>query len=753
MKISKKLTWGAILLGVVPVLIATGITGWVANHDAKTALEEQAHSRLMAVRDATKGEIEDYFDLIEKQVMTQSANSMIINAMRGFNRAYNGYVGEVSSATPTESVQRSELASYYNVDFAGEYQGRNAGANLNMAATVAGLDSESVYLQHRFIKANPNPLGGKDALSDPDDGSTYGMLHSVYHPIFRDFLNTFEYYDIFLADAKTGDIVYSVFKELDYTTSLIDGPYANSGIGQAFKAANAMTDPNGVAITDFAPYTPSYEDQAGFVASPIFDEGEKIGVLIFQMPIARINTMMTHHNDWENAGLGLSGETYLVGADGKTRSMSRFLIEDKDSYMAALKTHGVSQSVLDMIETKGSNIGLQPVDSEGFRAAAAGQTGFDIFPDYRGVPVLSAYAPIAINGIDWVIMSEIDKAEAFAAVTALTKNITKTALGVIAAIVVVATLLGKWLSASITRPLTASVEVMKDIADGEGDLTQRLDDKGDDELAEFAGAYNRFADKLSGVIHRAQMASRQVATGVAEVRDGSVDLSQRTEEQASSLEETAASMEQMNANVRNSAENTAQADELSRHTRARAEHGGQVVASAVTAMGEVNEASKKIADIIGMVGEIAFQTNLLALNASVEAARAGEQGRGFAVVATEVRNLAQRSASAATEIKALIGDTVEKVGVGARLIDESGEALQEIMEGINQVSDLVGSIHTASQEQATGIDQVNIAIGQMDETTQQNAALVEESSATADAMAEEAQTLEALMGTFKVDNG
>jgi len=244
-----------------------------------------------------------------------------------------------------------------------------------------------------------------------------------------------------------------------------------------------------------------------------------------------------------------------------------------------------------------------------------------------------------------------------------------------------------------------------------------------------------------------------VTNGVNEVRDGSVDLSQRTEEQASSLEETAASMEEMTANVRNSAQNTAQADEMSRHTRDRAEHGGQVVANAVTAMGEVNEASQKIADIIGMVGEIAFQTNLLALNAAVEAARAGEQGRGFAVVATEVRNLAGRSANAASEIKTLIGDTVEKVAVGTKLIDESGESLKEIMEGINQVSDLVGAIHTASQEQASGIEQVNVAIGQMDETTQQNAALVEQSSATADTMAEEAQTLSDLMGTFKVDDG
>jgi methyl-accepting chemotaxis protein len=208
----------------------------------------------------------------------------------------------------------------------------------------------------------------------------------------------------------------------------------------------------------------------------------------------------------------------------------------------------------------------------------------------------------------------------------------------------------------------------------------------------------------------------------------------------------------MTANVEQSADNTAQADELARKTREQAEHGGQVVANAVSAMAEVNEASKKIADIIGMVGEIAFQTNLLALNASVEAARAGEQGRGFAVVATEVRNLAQRSASAASEIKTLIGDTVEKVDVGAKLIAQSGESLDEIIEGVSQVSDLVGAIHSASQEQASGINQVNTAIGQMDETTQQNAALVEESSATADTMAGEANTLADLMGTFKVSN-
>jgi methyl-accepting chemotaxis protein len=263
----------------------------------------------------------------------------------------------------------------------------------------------------------------------------------------------------------------------------------------------------------------------------------------------------------------------------------------------------------------------------------------------------------------------------------------------------------------------------------------------------------RMRTRLTGIVGEVQHGSQAVSTAAQQIAKGNDDLSQRTQEQASSLEETAASMEEMTATVKQNAENAVHANKLAGSAREQAEHGGQVAARAVAAMGEINASSRKIADIVGLIDEIAFQTNLLSLNAAVEAARAGEQGRGFAVVATEVRSLSQRSAAAAKEIKALINESVGRVQAGSVLVDESGAALADIVDSVKKVTDIVAEIAAASQEQSSGIDQVNRAVTQMDEVTQQNAALVEEASAAARAMQEQADELRQQMAFFRLHDG
>jgi methyl-accepting chemotaxis protein len=241
-----------------------------------------------------------------------------------------------------------------------------------------------------------------------------------------------------------------------------------------------------------------------------------------------------------------------------------------------------------------------------------------------------------------------------------------------------------------------------------------------------------------------------VSRGAEEISEGNTNLSQRTEEQASSLEETASSMEQMTSTVKQNADNASRASQLAGAARDQADKGGSVVSHAVRAMTEINDASRKIVDIIGVIDEIAFQTNLLALNAAVEAARAGEQGRGFAVVASEVRSLAGRSATAAKEIKGLIQDSVKKVEEGSSLVTQSGQTLDQIVIAVKKVSDIIGEIAGASHEQSAGIDQVNKAVMQLDEMTQQNAALVEEASAASQSMAGQARSLIEVMERYQV---
>jgi methyl-accepting chemotaxis protein len=323
-------------------------------------------------------------------------------------------------------------------------------------------------------------------------------------------------------------------------------------------------------------------------------------------------------------------------------------------------------------------------------------------------------------------------------------------ISLVCASLVIGVLLGMMIAKMVARPLIQAVGVLKTVADG--DLTKKLDIDTKDEVGQMALALNRAIESMRSTLDEVRGSADNVASSAQQLAASSEELSSGAQEQASNLEETTASMEEITSSVRQNADNAKQANQLVTASRESAEKGGQVVSAAVAAMGEINTASKRIADIITAIDEIAFQTNLLALNAAVEAARAGEQGRGFAVVASEVRSLAQRSATAAKEIKGLIQDTVRKVDAGSEMVNESGKVLLEIVASVKRVTDIVGEIAAASQEQATGVDQMSKAMTQMDQVTQANAAQTEELSSTAQALTGSAEELLGMVARFKLEN-
>ena len=317
----------------------------------------------------------------------------------------------------------------------------------------------------------------------------------------------------------------------------------------------------------------------------------------------------------------------------------------------------------------------------------------------------------------------------------------------------VAILLGAFVAWSITRsitvPLNEAVRIAQTVANG--DLSSTIVVHSKDETGRLLQALKDMNANLQKIVSEVRTGTDTIATASSEIAAGNLDLSSRTEQQASSLEETASSMEELTSTVKQNADNARQANGLAMTASDVAKKGGSVVAQVVGTMGSINESSRKIVDIIAVIDGIAFQTNILALNAAVEAARAGEQGRGFAVVASEVRSLAQRSAAAAKEIKTLIGDSVEKVEVGAKLVDQAGATMSEIVESVKRVTDIMAEITAASQEQTSGIEQINQAITQMDEVTQQNAALVEQAAAAAESLQDQAANLSQVVGVFKLD--
>ena len=320
-----------------------------------------------------------------------------------------------------------------------------------------------------------------------------------------------------------------------------------------------------------------------------------------------------------------------------------------------------------------------------------------------------------------------------------------------AAAVVLATLLAWLITRSITQPIQQAVAAARRVADG--DLTVRLPAGRRDEMGQLLAALQEMTGNLRALVAQVQDGARNVADTSAQIAQGNADLSERTEEQAGTLEETASSMEELTSTVAQNAENARQASELAVGASGVARRGGEVVGQVVSTMTGISESSRRISEIIGVIDGIAFQTNILALNAAVEAARAGDQGRGFAVVAAEVRNLAQRSASAAREIKQLIVDSVQKVDAGTQLVDAAGRTMDEIVGSVRRVTDLVGEIAAASQEQSSGIEQVNSAITQMEQVLQQNASLVEEAAASTESMKAQAAGLRDLVSRFRLEAG
>ncbi|MEW6590600.1 MAG: methyl-accepting chemotaxis protein, partial [Pseudomonadota bacterium] len=390
---------------------------------------------------------------------------------------------------------------------------------------------------------------------------------------------------------------------------------------------------------------------------------------------------------------------------------------------------------------------------EGLRPAVAALRANDFMAakEISHGKMLPLYQPVG-EGIEALTQLQIDVAkqefETAQARSALSRNVS------IAAIIiglVLSTWLGLMLIRAITRPLDEAVRLARSVANG--DLTQRIDVRSQDEIGQLMQALKDMNAALVRVVGQVRAGVDTVATASNQIASGNLDLSSRTEEQASSLEETASSMEELTSTVKQNAENARQANQLVVSTADVAVKGGEVVGQVVDTMASIKESSRKIADIIGVIDGIAFQTNILALNAAVEAARAGEQGRGFAVVASEVRNLAQRSAGAAKEIKALIEDSVGKVEAGGQLVDEAGHTMEEIVASVKRVTDIMSEIAAASQEQSSGIEQVNQAISQMDDVTQQNAALVEEAAAAAESLQDQATKLAEAVSVFRLEAG
>lgn len=588
---------------IIGLVAAASIgVGVVLTNLARHSLEEAAGEKLVALTESRKATLLDYLDTIQSDLRLQAEHPMTLQAIKAFSNGWD------------------ELGN-----------------------------NQKSKLQELYIKGNPFSTGEKEKLDFAEDGSAYSKAHEQYHPVFRSFLKDRGYYDIFLF-SPSGDLIYTVFKEEDYATNLIKGEWNSSDLGMAFTAAKDNPLKGFQSFYDFLPYAPSKGAAASFISTPILDEkGNLAGVLAFQMPIGKINDQMQ-----VSAGMGESGETYIVGSDQLMRSDSRF-----SEASTLLKTKVTGATVTKALE---------------------GKDGVEVILDYRGIPVISAYTPLEFMGTTWAIIGEVDVAEAD---LPLDEMIT-------AAIITVLVILGIGALTGIfyARGLSGSIRIMTDrmgiLASGnlsvEIPYTNRKD-----EIGEMAQSVLVFKD--NAVEMERMLKDQAEADKLAEQQKKQVMKN------LANVQMVATATEQLLASIADITRQTTYAVETSRKVSGQAETSTRVVNSLTSATVKVNE-------IVKLISDIAEQTNLLALNATIEAARAGDAGKGFAVVASEVKGLASQTAAATDEILSQVQTIQTAVG-------EAVETINTVTAGINEVEAIITTIASATEEQEAATNEIS----------------------------------------------
>ncbi|WP_456381551.1 methyl-accepting chemotaxis protein [Hydrogenimonas sp.] len=728
---------------ILPVTIGLFFTvalvflSFLTINDSKSSLQTSSYNALTSIRFAKKEHIEDYLDSLKSLLTSMAAIPSTREAAENFTRTFHTLHTDISV-----DMQRVEsaLKNYYENAFLNRVDYTLPGVSSRRPTDAYLPKSEDGKIaQYLFIVKNSHPVGKKNELVALEEyPAPYMQVHEKHHPGFDKTLEEYGLHDIFIVDPR-GTVVYTDFKEKDFATNLLKGPYRNSGLARVFRKALSLKEGE-IAFDDFAFYEPSYNLPASFIATPIQKEGRTVAILVFQMPIEKINTIMSFNGAYEEAGLGRSGEVYLVGSDYKMRDDSRFVKEIDDP----------------VVKKTGTTIGTFSIESESVKKAIAGEKGVGTIRDYRGVNVFSAYEPMDVFGRRWAVVAEIDEAEALAPATALAYKI-----AIVSAIILVLVLLTVvlFIRKIFLTPLVNFENTLSEISRTR-DLRIQLKESGFKEMRSMARNFNRLIHTLRDVISDSKHSSTENASVAHELSATSLEVGKRLEESTKivdtvdreaketlgEIERSVQEIKETKVEIERANDTLLEAGKEIDHLAGEIENSAAMETELANRIVELSSEAGQVKEVLNIISDIADQTNLLALNAAIEAARAGEHGRGFAVVADEVRKLAENTQKTLTEINATINVIVQSIHDASEHMTKNAENIQnltligsEVNEKIRQSTRVMGKASKANDRSignfvhaSESVRTITLKIAEINDITSSNTRSVEEIASAAE---------------------